>query len=530
MRVINSRHLNSGNALAVLSGLLFAITFFSEWLGIFGWVCFVPLIYTLKDKNPADSFRLGMITGFFTNIISLYWLVGTLNRFGGFPLPVSAVVIGLFCLYSALQFGIFAYLSSKLRLLNSATLSNAALASAIWVSAEYFFPVLFPYGIGNSQAFYIPVIQVADLLGVKLISFLLVFTNITVVYLLWHLKGICRFPALALTATAFLLVFIFSYGYYRINQTDALVDEAGRIKIGMVQANFDYFEKNLENEFFITERHQEMSRKIENADLIIWPETAIQHWFPLHLTVYRVGQDRNVAPEMEGTHFLIGGLSFIPDEFWNGESFETRYTKYNTAFLTDPESRILDFYNKKKLLLFGEYFPLINTKLAFIKKVIPMMGDLTPGNKLNILEIGEKNIRIGTLICYEDIIPSFGRHFTKHGANLLVNMTNDAWFGKSFAPYQHLLVSIPRAVENRRYFLRSTNSGVSAIISPTGRIEESSGIFTEENIAGEVALLESEPTPYVRLGDIFPWICISIVTLHCFAGYLLRKYGSKGIN
>lgn len=528
MKINAGKYINTYTALAALSGGLFAVTFFSKWLGVFGWICFVPLLYVLKDKTPRECFRLGVITGFFTNTISLYWLVGTLNRFGGFPLPVSAVLIGIFCLYSALQFGIFTYLISRFRLKSEVSVKNAALVSAIWVSAEYFFPVLFPYGIGNSQAFYLPVIQVADILGVKLLSFLIVFINVSIVYLLWFFNGKCRFPLYPLTASVLILMAVFSYGFNQIEKTREMVSQSEKIKVGMVQANFDYFEKNPENEFFITERHQEMSEKIKNADLIVWPETSIQHWFPVNLNIYKVQENRKIAPEIEGTYFLIGGLSFVSYEKWNGSSFETHYTKYNTAFLTDSKSHILDTYNKKKLLLFGEYFPLINTKLKFIKEIVPMMGDLTPGNELNLMVVEEKGIRIGTLICYEDIIPSFGRRFTKGGANLLVNMTNDAWFGRSIAPYQHLLVSIPRAVESRRYFLRSTNSGVSTIISPTGKVEKSSGIFTEENIEGEVALLESDPTLYVRLGDIFPWICLSLVIFYGFSGYLIRKYGSKG--
>ncbi len=528
MKINPKKYLTFENALAAITGILFAITFFSKWFGIFGWVCFVPLLYVLKDKNPRESFRLGMITGFFTNIISLYWLVGTLARFGGFPLPASILIIALFCLYSALQFGIFAYLISKLKLNKKICMKDALLICTIWVAAEYFFPVLFPFGIGNSQAFYLPIIQIVDLLGVKLLSFLIVFVNISIVYLIWFFKDRKKFPAPALLLSVLIFIILFAYGYMKIAESQKIVAESKKIKVGIVQANFDFFEKNPENEFFITERHQEMSKQIEDADLIVWPETAIQDWFPLYLKDYKVQENRKVVPQMNDTFFLIGGLSFIPNEVFNGETFETEYTKFNTAFLTDSNSLILGTYNKVKLLMFGEYFPLINTKLKFIKNIIPVMGDLTPGKNLNILEVPEKNIRIGTLICYEDILPYFGREFTKKGANILINMTNDAWFGKSLAPYQHLLVSIPRAVENRRYFVRSTNSGVSTIISPTGKIEAKSGIFTQENLVGEVALIESKPPLYARVGEIFPWICLILVVLYSFGGYLVRKYGGKG--
>ncbi|NIP29480.1 MAG: apolipoprotein N-acyltransferase, partial [Candidatus Dadabacteria bacterium] len=225
-----------------------------------------------------------------------------------------------------------------------------------------------------------------------------------------------------------------------------------------------------------------------------------------------------------GTYFLIGGLSFIAKESWNGNKYQINYIKHNTAFLTDSKSNILGRYNKIKLLLFGEYFPQINSKLGFIKKIIPAVGDLTPGEELNLLEVKEKELRIGTLICYEDIIPYFGREFANKGSNLLINLTNDAWFGKSTAPYQHLLVSIPRAVETRRYFIRSTNSGVSAIISPTGLVENKSGIFTKENLQGDVALVNSYKTLYSKVGDIFPWISLLFLVLYFFTRHLIRKY------
>ncbi|MGH7886110.1 MAG: hypothetical protein ACRENO_10495, partial [Thermodesulfobacteriota bacterium] len=352
MKINIRRHITVNNILAAISGIIFAITFFSKWLGIFGWICFVPLLYSLKDKNPAESFKLGMITGAFTNFISLYWLVGTLSRFGGFPLPVSIIIIGLFCIYSALQFGIFTYLVSRLKLNNKNSLKNAVLISAIWISAEYFFPVLFPYGIGNSQAFYLPVIQIVDLFGVKLLSFLIVFINAVVLYLILFFKGDIKFPKFELLSAVLIFIFIFIYGLTRIDNIERIAFNSKKIKVGIVQANFDYFEKNTDNEFFITERHQNMSKNIENADLIVWPETAVQHWFPLYLKIYRVQEERNVAPGMKDTYFLMGGLSFIPNEVWDGGILETEYTKFNTAFLTNSDSLILGSYNKVKLLLF----------------------------------------------------------------------------------------------------------------------------------------------------------------------------------
>ncbi len=512
--------INLSTFLAVLTGIIFPVTFFSDWFGLLAWVCFVPVLFAIKNKKPKESFFLGILTGLIINWVALYWLVGTLTRFGGLPVAVSILFIFIFCLYSSIQFGIFTYFISKFKLLQAKSALNCLIIALIWAAVEYFYPVLFPYGIGNSQGFYLSIIQVVDLFGLNFLSFLILFINVSVFFLL---KGE-KFPTSTAILSVIIIIFILIYGYFRINNINSIVQNSEKINVGIVQANFDFFEKNIENEFFITERHQKMSEEIKNADLIIWPETAIQHWFPTNGKIYQVQDTRNVAPDIKGTYFLIGGLSFIAKESWNGNKYQINYIKHNTAFLTDSKSNILGRYNKIKLLLFGEYFPQINSKLGFIKKIIPAVGDLTPGEELNLLEVKEKELRIGTLICYEDIIPYFGREFANKGSNLLINLTNDAWFGKSTAPYQHLLVSIPRAVETRRYFIRSTNSGVSAIISPTGLVENKSGIFTKENLQGDVALVNSYKTLYSKVGDIFPWISLLFLVLYFFTRHLIRKY------
>ncbi|MCZ6555771.1 MAG: apolipoprotein N-acyltransferase, partial [Candidatus Dadabacteria bacterium] len=159
-----------------------------------------------------------------------------------------------------------------------------------------------------------------------------------------------------------------------------------------------------------------------------------------------------------------------------------------------------------KLILFGEYLPFAKY-IPAIKNISPASGDFTPGDKLDLFEIKEKGARIAPIICYEDIIPSFSRQFVNKGANLIVNITNDAWFGKTIAPYQHLFISIPRAVETRKYLLRSTNTGISAIIDPVGRVVDRTDNFVQTNLEGEVSLMNGGKTLYTRIGDLFPIAC-----------------------
>ncbi len=511
--------------LAAVSGVLFSVSLFSSTLGLLGWICFVPMLLALRGKSASQSFRLGMISGTSMNLVSLYWLVGTLNRFGEIALLPSVAAVFLFCVYSSLQFGIFTWYISRFGLCRRKSVANALMISFAWVVTEFFFPVLFPYGIGVSQAYYPKLIQVVDTLGVNFLGFLMFFANVSVFYLaddlLRRKKPGLAAPAISIATIAIVL----GYGSLRINEIENFLKTEPRVRIGMVQANFDYAEKNLDNEPIITQKHREMSQKLQEAELVIWPETSVQYWFPKEKSSYRIEDHTEIAPTGHDAHFLIGGLSYTQDlalleDGWDEED----HKKYNTAFLVNSQSNILGHYSKTRLFLLGEYFPMINEELKFLKRVFPMMGDLTPGEGLRVLEIPEKNMRIGPLICYEDIVAGISSDYVKRGANLLVNLTNDAWFGRSIAPYQHLLLSIPRAVETRRYLVRSTNSGVSAIVSPTGKIEASTDIFTTENLEGEVVLIDSLETLYSRVGDIFAWIALAVTILFVVKNYLGRKY------
>ncbi|MGI9533865.1 MAG: apolipoprotein N-acyltransferase [Thermodesulfobacteriota bacterium] len=506
--------------LAVLSGILFTLPFLSKHLSLLAWISLVPLLYAL-ESTPRNSFRTGLIFGTVVNYMGQYWLVGTLTRFGGFPLVVSFLFILIYCVYLGIQYALFTYLINKLKLIQNRNILNLFIISSLWVALEHFYPVLFPYGLGNTQAYNLMIIQASDLLGVSLLSFILVFFNITVYSVARSIFQKDKKQFIELSVSISLILFLLIYGSVRINQETENISRAEKIRIGIVQANFDFFEKVEENESLITNEHRRMSMMIDNADLIIWPETSVQKWLPAHAEFFEFFEEEKIIPEIKGTYFLLGGLSYVAEVSEKNEN-DFEFTQYNSAFLTDWNGKILGKYNKIKLLLFGEYLPFSNI-IPWIKNISPATGDFTPGNELNIMNISDKGIKIGPLICYEDIIPSFSRDFALKGANILINLTNDAWFGKSIAPYEHLLVSIPRAVETRRYLIRSTNTGVSAVISPTGEVKKETGIFKKEIFVDEVALLYSD-TIYMKIGDIFPWICLIFFVFFVFNKHLRKRY------
>jgi apolipoprotein N-acyltransferase len=492
--------------LSSISGVLFAVTFIVPYSGIVSWFLLIPLLIAIKDKNPMQALALGIFAGTLTNSFGFYWLIGTLSRFGGFPFPVSLLFLLILSAFTGLSFGIFSYLTTKLQLLKKRGISSALAIASIWTSVEFLFPFLFPYTIANPQANFSPIIQISDLFGICAVGFLIVLVNLTLMRIYTSIKEQNLAPYSEIMISVILLALTMSYGFWRVKAESELMSEAPKLSVGLVQANFDFFEKVENNQDIISKRHKSMSEALNPPDLIIWPETAIQAWIPTS-SDQLIERGSVAVPDIPGTYFLVGGLSFETDSrpFDGIELNDIK--KYNTAFLTDSNGTILGRYHKIKLLLFGEYLPFSNI-FPSLQKLSPASGDFIPGNELRLFEIKEKGLKIAPLICYEDIIPSFSRKFAAKGANLIINITNDAWFGKTYAPYQHLLVSIPRSVETRLYLIRATNTGISAIIDPIGRVVEKTEIFKETSLEGKVAILEGKNTLYTKIGDLFPFGCL----------------------
>ncbi|MDO8643879.1 MAG: apolipoprotein N-acyltransferase, partial [bacterium] len=250
-----------------------------------------------------------------------------------------------------------------------------------------------------------------------------------------------------------------------------------------------------------------------NVDLIIWPEAAWTGTLWLW--------EKGIAPEeiglsstRVGKPFSLVGLTFTGIK-------EKRQRFFNSAALFDASGNMLDKYHKSHLVPFGEYVPL-EKMFSFIKPVAAI-GDFEAGEKIEPIKL--QNISLAPLICFEDIFPEISRIMTRKGASLLVNMTNDAWYGISSAPYQHLTYSVLRAVENRRSLVRATNTGVTAVIDPTGKVVVASPIFEQGVLVHQVPLM-TERTLYTKVGDWFIWACLIFVIWEFFKS--CRKKSKNG--
>jgi apolipoprotein N-acyltransferase len=243
-------------------------------------------------------------------------------------------------------------------------------------------------------------------------------------------------------------------------------------------------------------RYQRLTRSTYDfsPDLIVWPETAVPFFFqdgpPLAKTIFSLVKESKAA-------LIFGSPAYRRD----GQHL--RY--YNRAYLLRPDTKTIQYYDKVHLVPFGEYVPL-KSLFGFINRLVPAAGDFASGNRIAPLAL--KNASAGILICFEAIFPEIARAMVRKGADVLVNLTNDAWFGASSAPYQHLSMSVFRAVENRRPLIRAANTGFSAIIDSRGRIMDRTDLFEEETLRATLCLIDRNLTFYTRFGDIFAYVAI----------------------
>jgi len=503
--------------LCIASAFLLSIPFFLDLAWPLLFISFIPLFINIENLSSKKAFKIGTLTGTIAYFITTYWLIGTLTRFGGFPVIIGILFHLIISIYSGLLFGLFSLLITS-DLLKKFRLINTLIIGIIWVAIEYHYPLLFPFSIASPLANYYPIIQISDLIGVGSLSLVVIIINHTLYKTIKSRWNKEKIPLIELSSSVILILAVLTYGFFRIEAVNKVIDKSAKLNVGIVQGNFDFTEKKEDNYLSMVNKHKELSYGLADSDLIIWPETAIQIFIP---TSYRYlsAQGKNLIPFIKNKYFLVGGLSFDPIDPRDGDI--ENVNRYNSAFLTDGRGEILGRFHKIKLLVFGEYLPFSKYSPS-LKKLSPATGDYVPGSELNLLNIENIGVKIAPLICYEDIIPSFSRNFKNQGANLLINLTNDAWFGETIAPYQHLLLSVPRAVENRTYLIRATNTGVSAIIDPLGRVVKQTDIFQQQTLSAEIRLMNNGNTFYVKHGHHFYLVCLIITVVYLLAVFKLR--------
>jgi len=498
--------------LCILSAGLLILSFPKFNLEFLAWVGFVPLFFALKNKSKAKAFLLAYLTGliFWSGII--YWLVHV-------TLPGTALLI----LYLALYFGAFGLIIS--------TIDPLLIASA-WVLLEYVRAHLFtgfPWALlGYSQYLNLPVIQIADVTGVYGVSFLVMMVNVAIKEVLgvrfWVLGKKEQKRKLWIISPAVLcFIFAITYGYYKLNQTPNTKHQTP-IKISVIQGNVpQHLKWDVGSRDFIIDKYLTLTKQVlkEKPDLIIWPEAAL----PVVLEEEPRFFERVKDFVCESKTPLLLGAVTLRDNLY-----------YNSALLVSSQGETLAKYDKLHLVPFGEYIPLRRI-LRFLETVVPI-GDFSRGKEFTIFSLTPNtyNLRpnFSVLICFEDLFPELSRQFVRKGAQFLVNITNDAWFGKTSSPFQHLQASVFRAVENRVSLLRSANTGVSGFIAPSGKIisliqdNRGENIFIDGYKTQEIIIPKRLLSFYTRYGDVFIVACFLFLLLYSIICNLKTQSATAG--
>jgi apolipoprotein N-acyltransferase len=447
-------------------------------------------------------FLIGLLAGGAYFAGTLYWLVETMTTFGGLATPLAVFAAALLVAYLALFPAAFAVALATL--VRAIGIPAVLLVPPLWVASELGRQYVwdgFPWALlGYSQVAVLPVAQLASVVGVYGLSFLLASTASAAAFLILD-RGRRRWIVAA--ACAALVAAVFAFGQARLNAS-LLLRSGDPVRVAVLQGNIEQSEKwNPTLRDAITERYLTMTRQAlaQGATLVMWPESSTPFYFEQDLV--RGGAIRRLAREGRAT-LIIGSDQVEPVRTGApGAAPQERY--YNAAFLVRPDGEVGAVYRKMHLVPFGEYVPL-KTVLFFVGPIVEAVSDFTPGTAPSLLPVGPH--MASTAICYEVIYGSLIRAFVREGSELLTTITNDAWYGRSSAAYQHWEQASMRAIENGRYLARAANTGISGFVDPYGRVIASSDLFEPKLLVADLRFL-TRRTVYSYVGDLIAWLSLA---------------------
>jgi len=447
--------------------------------------------------RPRRDFLLGLTTGIVYFAGTVYWVTGVMATYGGLNAVVSVFVAVLLVAYLALYPAVFALvLGVGLRRFGAPAIWFAPL---IWVGTEWARSTLltgFPWVLlGSSQAPVIPIVQAASVVGVFGLSALVALVGTAAASLAVSRRTSHRLGA---AGVAVLLVVVVAAGTFRVVD-GRLVRSGAVLRVGLVQGGVEQELKwNPSYRDTILARHLRLTKQVigRGVGLVIWPESSTPFYFDAEPVLAE--PVRQLAAESR-TPFLIG-----TDEFERG-SGDSANRIYNTALLIGPDGRSQQSYRKIRLVPFGEYVPL-KRLLFFVGPLVESVSDFSPGVEPRVFDVD--GTRLSVAICYESVYPDLAQAFVERGSELLVTITNDAWFGRSSAAYQHFDLGALRAVEQGRYVVRAANTGISGVVDPYGRAVTRTPLFEQTAAAVDVRLLNGR-TIYSRLGDLVVWLSLA---------------------
>ena len=467
-----------------------------------GWLGCFALVATWRLH--ANVYWASYLAGIVTNVLGFYWLLNTIEIFGGFPKAAAIAVFAFFVLVSALQYPLATFFMRCA----PPILERHGLHIAIaWVLGELVSIRIFPWYFGHTQLAFVAFAQIADLGGCLLISFIMFWCADALVSSAFFGGSIKR-----LVAPLFVFMAAIFYGQTRLLEFSeprlpmrqvVVVQPAFALEEKMDSRNFQQHERTL----------LAMSQTaLGDDDLVIWPETALMRWLPA------AGGDAYQQPAYPR---LAGGQPLIMGAL----TADSQARHFNSAVFIPQSGQVPPAYHKRILMPFGEYMP-FESWFPSLRQLNPLVGDFIAGGSASVFDLEAQNdaaaLRASPLICYEDIVPRLSREAVKSGADILINLTNDSWFGDTAAPFQHHTIAAFRAIENRRYLVRSTNSGVSAIVDPLGRTNAALPVYQPGNLVGSVAPIK-EISLYSTIGDLPYWLLLGVTVAVILFRWLRRS-------
>ena len=470
------------------------------------------------------AFFLGLATGAACFTGTLYWLVETMTTFGGLATPLAVVVAALLVAYLALFPAVFAVLVARfLRAMGPIAL---LLAAPAWVTTELGRQYVwdgFPWELlGYSQVTWLPIAQLASVVGVYGLSALLALTASAAAFVIVEGVGGAdrvdrrRRQWVVGVCTLLLVTVVAGWSARRLAGSD-LTAEGKSVRVGVLQGNVEQDQKwdpAMVDE--ISERYLAMTREAlaTGATFILWPETATPFLF--ERDIMRGGAVRRLAREGHAT--LLVGSDQVEPVRTASPAEKPRHLYYNAAFLVKPDGSVGAVYRKMHLVPFGEYVPL-QRLLFFVGPIVEATGDFSAGTEPVLLPVGTHTA--STAICYEVVYGDLIRESVRRGSELLTTITNDAWYGRSSAAYQHWDQASMRAIENGRYLARAANTGISGFVDPYGRVLDKSGLFEQKTLVHDVRFLTGR-TIYSRIGDLVAWLSLAFVVAVLLASWRVR--------
>ena len=479
----------------IVSGVLLVLAFpFAGW-GFPAWIAFIPLLAAVHHaQNRSQAFGFGLITGVIFYGGSMHWMT-----------HVTTVGWLLLCLMEAMYLGGFALLAYFGMKSQKPVYFKILWVALAWIVVEFLRTEMPVVGFGwnslaYSQAPYLPLIQFANVLSAYALGFLIVLVNACVLYA-WFRRSEWK-TALSLVALVGLVMGgLWGYGRMTLSKPE---EPKEFLRVSVVQGNIP---QSVKWELMAKEKILDIYKKLtqlaalEEPDLIIWPEASFPGFFNRDTQSVRISL---LAQEIQ-TPLLIGGLQW-----------ESQHEVYNSAYFLEKDGAVHQRYDKLRLVPFGEYMP-FKFLLGWLVPAAEALGisDFSAGNDSVIFRWAREEWPFGVLICFEDVFTDLARHLADRNAKFLVVITNDAWFGKTAAPFQHLQSSIFRAVENGVAVVRSANTGVSGFISNRGQVRATvkDARGDETFVMAQKTLdlpLVTERTLYRRGGWMFPYFAFGI--------------------